>query len=108
MSPRFQRGEIPCHERQTGTKTTQVEEPGTEIAGGEELFPCSKAAVILRSSQLIFWSQCIKKLQDVNEDFIKFLLSVPPQAAVALRHLQQWGINETLKHALVCSDELSV
>lgn len=74
--------------RQTGTRTAQMEEPRIEIAGGWKLFPCSKAAVILRPSQMIFWSQCIKKLQDVNEDSIKFPLPAPPQASVALRCLQ--------------------
>ena len=71
-----------------------------------EVAPLFRAAALLRPSQ-IFWSQCIKKLQDiqwenkkimkkkkkkerkklqdVNEDFIKCLLPEPPQAAVAPR-----------------------
>lgn len=74
VCPRSPRGDR--SEKRARTSATQVGDPRPEITGGQKLSPRSKTAVILRPSQ-IFWSQGIKKLQDVNEDSIKFLLPVP-------------------------------
>lgn len=81
-----------CHDRPARPRTTQVEGPRAEVAGAQKLFPYSNTAVIIGPSHMIFWSQCIKKLQDVNEDSIKFPLPVPPQAAATVSCLEQWGV----------------